>query len=398
MIIFDRYFNQSMKKIADNFLIKLKKGKLNVIYPNQDERVFIGQNNGYEADIKLNNYKLFSKLFRKGSVGFAESYMDGDFNTSNLSNLLLFCFNNEYDFLENSKNYYFIKYYKKFRYFFNQNTKIKSKKNIKYHYDLGNDFYQKWLDKTMTYSSAIFSKKNYDLYEAQIYKYDQIAKPMQLNENSNLLEIGCGWGGFSTYIAKKYKSKVKAITISKAQFDFASQYILKEGLNEKVSIEMQDYRDINKTYSNIASIEMFEAVGKKYWGTFLETLKKSLAPKGLASLQIITIRDDKAFEYQNNPDFIQQYIFPGGILPSKKQLKVLTREIGLSFIEQQNFKNSYAQTLQIWNQKFQKAWPDISSQQGFSLRFKKMWEYYLTYCEVGFLTGATDVSQFIIKK
>ena len=240
--------------------------------------------------------------------------------------------------------------------------------------------------------------QNINLYDAQINKYDQIAKPMQLNENSNVLEIGCGWGGFSSHIAKKYKSKVKAITISQSQYDFASQRIFNEGLNEMVSIEMQDYRDINKTYSNIASIEMFEAVGKEYWSSFLEIVNKTLLPKGLASLQIITINDEKALEYQSRPDFIQQYIFPGGVLPSKKQLKVLSRDIGLLFIEQQNYKNSYAQTLQMWNQKFQQAWPNIAVQQGFSLRFKKMWEYYLSYCEVGFLTGATDVSHFVVKK
>ena len=398
MIILDKYFSQSMKKIADNFLIQLKKGKLKVIYPNKEHRFFIGEKIGYEADIELNNYKLFSKLLRKGSTGLAESYMDGDFNTSNLSKLLLFAFDNESDFLENRNNISFIEYYIKFRHYLNQNTKIKSKKNIRYHYDLGNDFYKQWLDGTMTYSSAIFSNENINLYDAQINKYDQIAKPMQLNENSNVLEIGCGWGGFSSHIAKKYKSKVKAITISKSQFDFASQHILKEGLNEMVSIEMQDYRDINKTYSNIASIEMFEAVGKEYWSSFLEIVKKSLLPEGLASLQIITIKDEKALKYQNNPDFIQQYIFPGGVLPSKRQLKDLSKDIGLLFLEQQNYKNSYAQTLQMWNEKFQLAWPNIALQQGFSLRFKKMWEYYLSYCEVGFLTGATDVSHFILRK
>ena len=398
MIIFDGYFNNSMKKIADKFLLKLKKGRLNVIYPNKDQRLFIGEKDGYEASIKLKNYKLFSKLLRKGATGLAESYMDGDFDTTRLSDLLLFGFDNESDFLSSRNNNLILEYYIKLRHYWNQNTKTNSKKNIKHHYDLGNDFYKHWLDQTMTYSSAIFTEKNHDLYGAQIHKYDQIAKPMQLNENSNLLEIGCGWGGFSSHIAKKYKSKVKAITISKAQFDFASQHILNEGLNEKVSIEMRDYRDINSTYSNIASIEMFEAVGREYWGIFLETIKKSLIPEGLASLQIITIKDEKAFEYQKNPDFIQQYIFPGGVLPSKKQLKNLSKDIGMSFIEIENFKNSYAKTLQMWNFKFQKAWPDIALQQGFSLRFKKMWEYYLTYCEVGFLTGATDVSHFILKK
>ena len=392
----NQYLDHSMKKISDNFLTKLNKGKLSVIYPDGFQKFFVADSIGYEVDIKLNNYKLFSKVLRKGAVGFAESYMDGDFETRNLSKLLLFGYDNENYFLDNKKNL-IISYYIRFKHYLNENTKSKSKKNIEYHYDLGNNFYKHWLDQSMTYSSAIFPEKNQNLYDAQIHKFDQIVKPMNLNENSDLLEIGCGWGGFSSHVAKKYKAKIKAITISKAQFEFASQRILEEGLNEKVTIEMRDYRDINDSYSNIASIEMFEAVGKKYWSTYLDALKKSLAPEGLASLQIITIKDDKAEKYQNNPDFIQQYIFPGGVLPSKKQLKKITDDIGLSFVELQNFKNSYARTLNIWNKTFQNAWPDIASQ-GFSLRFKKMWEYYLSYCETGFLNGATDVSQFIIKK
>ena len=259
----------------------------------------------------------------------------------------------------------------------------------------------------MIYSSSIetisssrelrfFDKDNLDLYEAQINKYSKVAEALSLNENSNLLEIGCGWGGFSSFAAKNYKSKVDAITISKEQFEFTSNIIQKEGLNEKVKVIFKDYRDINKKYSNIASIEMFEAVGKKYWESFLNVLKNSLSNNGLASMQIITIKDDNAENYQNNPDFIQQYIFPGGVLPSKKQLMLLSKRVGISWSEARSFKNSYAKTLNIWNNKFQMVWPNIS-EQGFSIRFKKMWEYYLSYCEAGFISGATDVSQFIIK-
>ena len=392
----NNFFNKSMKIMSENFLDKLQKGKLLVTFPDYTERLFIGRQKGYEANIKLNNYKIFSKLTRKAATGLAESYMDGDFETKDLSKLLLFSRDNESDFLKNKKNF-IVDYCVKFKHFLNENTKKKSKKNIEYHYDLGNKFYEHWLDQSMTYSSAIFSPNNDNLYNAQINKYNQIAKPMNLSENSTLLEIGCGWGGFSTYVAKNYKSKVKAITISKEQYEYASQRISKEGLNEKISIEMRDYRDINEKYSNIASIEMFEAVGKKYWITFLDKIKNSLLSEGVASLQIITINEIMADKYQSNPDFIQQYIFPGGVLPSKSQLKNISSDIGLSFIELQNFKNSYAKTLQIWNDKFQISWPEIASQ-GFSLRFKKMWEYYLSYCEVGFLTGATDVSHFIIKK
>ena len=397
MSILDSYLNNSMKKIAYNFIQKIKKGNLHVTYPNGDKTIFKGKKSGYIADIKLNNYRLFTKLLRKGATGLAESYMDCDFQTNNLSKLLLFAQDNESGYLSDIKKNSFIDYYIRFKHYMNENTKYNSKKNISYHYDLGNDFYKHWLDKSMTYSSAIFPEKSGSLFDAQINKYEQIAKPLNLNENSNLLEIGCGWGGFSTYIAKKYKSKIRAITISKEQFEFTSQRILTEGLNEKIIVEMRDYRDINENYSNIASIEMFEAVGKKYWLTFLNALKNSLSSNGIASLQIITINEDKAELYQNNPDFIQQYIFPGGVLPSKSQLVNITDKIGLSFTELQNFKNSYAKTLQIWNHKFQLEWPNIASQ-GFTLRFKKMWEYYLSYCEAGFISGSTDVSQFILKK
>ena len=397
MILFNNSFNQSVKKIADNFLIKIEKGNLEVIYPNKEQKKFIGKKNGYQADIKLNNYKLFSKILTKGAVGFAESYMDSDFETKDLSKLLLFCYENEIAFLENKKLSWVLEYLIKFKHYLNENTKSKSKKNIKYHYDLGNDFYKHWLDKSMTYSSAIFPEKSDNLFDAQINKYEKIADPLHLNENSNLLEIGCGWGGFSAFVAKKYRSNVEAITLSKEQYNFAVERIYNEGLNEKVKIKMKDYRDVDEKYSSIASIEMFEAVGKKYWQTFLSTLKNSLSSNGIASLQIITINDVKAEKYQKNPDFIQQYIFPGGVLPSKSQLYDIADNIGLKFSELNSFKSSYAKTLQIWNNKFQMEWPIIASQ-GFSLRFKKMWEYYLSYCEVGFISGSTDVSQFIIKK
>ena len=394
---FSKYFDKSKKKLANNFLNRIKKGKLQVSYPDKTKEKFQGFLEGYNADIKFNNFKLFSKLLSRGAVGFAESYMDGDFESENLSNLLLFARDNENYFLMNNKTKVFLKYYIKIRHYLNENTISKSKKNISYHYDLGNNFYKHWLDSSMTYSSAIFTNSKNNLHEAQLNKYLEIAKPLELNENSNLLEIGCGWGGFSTYVAKEFGSTVKAITISKEQYDYASKIIYNEGLNDKISIEMRDYREINQKFNKVASIEMFEAVGKKYWQTFLNSLKNALTPSGIASLQIITINEQRAEYYQNNPDFIQQYIFPGGVLPSKEQLKKINFQLGLSFVELQNFKNSYAKTLNMWNNRFQNAWPLIASE-GFSYRFKKMWEYYLSYCEVGFISGSTDVSQFIIKK
>ena len=393
----DNYFNPYLQKVANNFLKKIEYGSIYVQYPSKKIIKYSGNKSGYNAQISLNNYRLFLKLFKKGSIGFAESYMDGDFESSNLLNLLLFANQNEANFLKNKKAGLIYNYLIKFKHYLNNNTKPKSKKNIKYHYDLGNNFYKYWLDDSMTYSSALFHENENNLHQAQINKYKGIAEPMQLNENSTLLEIGCGWGGFSTYIAKNYGSKIRAITISKEQFEFTSKKIFTEGLNEKIKIEMKDYRDISEKFTNIASIEMFEAVGKKYWHTFFNKIKNSLLENGIASFQIISISDEKVEYYQNNPDFIQQYIFPGGVLPSKAQLKNLTTEIGLGFEESLSFKKSYAKTLNLWNKKFQSSWSSIE-QEGFNIRFKKMWEYYLSYCEAGFLTGATDVSQFIIKR
>ena len=397
MNFFKLYFDNSLEKLSDIFFSKNKFGELTVFYPSGKINKYKGNFEGYKADIKLKNYRIFYKLFKKGSVGFAESYMDGDFISSNLSNLLLFAQQNELEYIKQKKAKWFYDFVIKLRHYLNQNTKAGSKKNISIHYDLGNNFYECWLDQSMTYSSALFSTNINDLHAAQQNKFIGIAEPLQLNENSKLLEIGCGWGGFSAFVAKKYGTKVKAITISKQQYDFASEKIWKEGLNEKVEIAMCDYRDIKENYSKIVSIEMFEAVGKKYWQSFFQKIKNSLTLNGLATMQIITIDDDKANYYQNNPDFIQQYIFPGGILPSKNQLHEITKLIGLELTEYKSFNNSYAKTLDLWNNKFQNSWNQISKQ-GFPLRFKRMWEYYLCYCQAGFISKATDVSQFLIKR
>ncbi len=397
MKIFSNYFDNSFEKLAHTFLSKNKYGSIKVIFPSKKFYIFKGYEEGYEADVRLNNYNLFYKLLRKGSVGFAESYMDDDFETSNLSKLLLFARQNELSYLNQKKAKWFHNFIIKIQHYMKKNTKIGSKKNISHHYDLGNNFYKQWLDKSMTYSSGLFEQSSDDLYKAQLNKYIGIAEPLKLNDQSKLLEIGCGWGGFSTFVAKKYGANVKAITISKEQFNFASEKIASEGLNEKISIEMRDYRDIKDQYKNIVSIEMFEAVGKQYWLQFFDKIKSSLTNDGLATMQIITIEENRANYYQSNPDFIQQYIFPGGVLPSKKQLSTITTLLGLKLNEYKNFQQSYAKTLELWNKKFQDSWTHIS-QQGYSLRFKRMWEYYLCYCQAGFISGSTDVSQFIIKK
>ena len=390
-------FQRSFETVAERFLSKIGFGELIVTFPSGSTKSFKGTNGDEIADLKLHNYKFISKIIKRKSIGFAESYMDGDFSTSDLTKLLIISYKNEKYFLHNLKSNIFFNMYSKFKHFLNENTKKQSKKNIEYHYDLGNSFYDKWLDQSMTYSSAYFDKNNQNLYDAQISKYYQIAKSLNLNENSKVLEIGCGWGGFSSYVAKNFKSKIDAITISKEQFEYASNKIQQEGLGEKVSIKYSDYRDVDNKYSNIASIEMFEAVGKKYWEKYFSIVKKSLGDSGKAVLQIITIDDQRAINYHRQPDFIQQYIFPGGMLPTKKNLDDINYKIGLEFKEIKSFGLSYAKTLNLWNQQFQNSWEELV-QLGFNVRFKRMWEYYLSYCETGFLSKSTDVSHFLINK
>ncbi len=397
MNFFKNNFDKTLEKVLIKFLSKIKFGNLEVEFPSGEQRIFTGTDGGLSASIKINNFNFLSYIFKRGSVGYAEAYMKGYYSTPNLTNLLMLSHKNEEFFLENINSNIFYLSLSKIKHLLKNNTKLQSKKNIKYHYDLGNKFYEKWLDQSMTYSSAIFDGKNTNLSDAQINKYKKIADSLSLNENSKTLEIGCGWGGFSSYVAKIYKCKIDAITISKEQYDYTASKIQKEGLGEKVAVLFKDYREINNKYSNIASIEMFEAVGKKYWHSYFDTIKNSLSENGKAALQIITINEKRANDYQARPDFIQQYIFPGGMLPTKNQLEVSAKDVGLKCLEVLSFGKSYAKTLNIWNSQFQDSWNEVAKY-GFDNKFKRMWEYYFAYCETGFLSSSTDVSHFIVEK
>ncbi len=397
MNFFKNNIDKTIEKLLQNFLSKIKYGNLVVKFPSGEEKIYSGIDESLTASIHIHDYNFLSYIFKKGAVGYAEAYMKGLYSTQNLTNLLMLSFKNEKHFLNNINSNIFYNTLSKIKHFLKDNSKSQSKKNIKYHYDLGNKFYEKWLDQSMTYSSAIFDNKNTNLSDAQQNKYKKIADSLSLNENSKTLEIGCGWGGFSSFVAKNYKCKVDAITISKQQFDYTASKIQKEGLGEKVAVHFKDYREINNKYSNIASIEMFEAVGKKYWNSYFDIIQNSLSENGKAALQIITIDEGRAKDYQTQPDFIQQYIFPGGMLPTKTQLDISAKEVGLKCLELLSFGKSYAKTLNIWNSQFQNSWNDVA-RFGFDKKFKRMWEFYFSYCETGFLSGSTDVSHFLIKK
>ena len=330
-------------------------------------------------------------LIKSGSIGLAESYMSGYFETNNLSDLIELT----------AKN---IKIIHKFsgvldlpaiNYFKNKiikNTKSRSKENIAKHYDLGNDFFSLWLDETLTYSSAIFENKNQQLSQAQNNKYQKLIDLLKPKDNSNVLEIGCGWGGFAEYLGKNYNVKLDCITISKKQYEFAKERIHKIGLNEKVNIEIKDYRDLKSKYDSIASIEMIEAVGQNYLQSYFNTIKKNLSENGNVAIQSITIDDSLFDRYKNKQDFIQKYIFPGGFLPSKKSLYNYADANGLKLEEYNSYSKHYSDTLIIWRKEFNKKW-DIIKNQGFDLTFKKMWEFYLSYCEAGFKSKNIDLIQ-----
>tara|TARA_A100001015_G_scaffold23525_1_gene26593 strand:- start:392 stop:1570 length:1179 start_codon:yes stop_codon:yes gene_type:complete len=348
-----------------------------------------------KASIRIKKPNFTFNLIRGGSIGFAESYMRDEFETNNLSNLIEITARNikviyKFSGLLDLPLVNFIKN------IFVKNTKSRSKENIAKHYDLGNEFFSLWLDKTLTYSSAIFEEKNQDLSEAQNNKYQKLINLIKPKNGDKVLEIGCGWGGFAEYLGKKYDIKLDCITISKKQYEYAKERIQKCGLNEKVNIQIKDYRDLKDRYNSIASIEMIEAVGQNYLQSYFKTIKENLANSGTAAIQAITIDDNLFDRYKNKQDFIQKYIFPGGFLPSKNSLNKHVSDNGLTIKSYDSYADHYSSTLALWKNEFNKKW-DLIKNQGFDLTFKRMWEFYLSYCEAGFKSKNIDLIQFSLQ-
>ena len=384
--------NNIADKLVYKFLSKINYGYLELTTFDGEALKFGNPNDKLQANILIKKPNFNYNLIRGGSIGFAESYMRGEFETNNLSNLIELTARNieiihkfsgllDFSIINFVKNKII------------KNTKSRSKENIAKHYDLGNDFFSLWLDETLTYSSAIFNDDTKSLSEAQNNKYQKLIDLIKPNNGDKVLEIGCGWGGFAEYLGKKYDVKLDCITISKKQFDFAKERIFKCGLNEKVNIEIKDYRDLNDKYNSIASIEMIEAVGQNYLEGYFKTIKTNLSDGGKAAIQAITI-DDKLFDrYKNKQDFIQKYIFPGGFLPNKNSINRYVSDNGLAINSYISYADHYANTLSIWRNEFLKKW-DLIKNQGFDLTFKRMWEFYLSYCEAGFKSKNIDLIQF----
>ena len=388
-----------LHKIADkiifNILKRIRVGYLEITSISGELLKFGNYEDKLKADLKIKSSALSYNLIKGGSVGLAECYMKNEFETSNLSNLIELAARN-INIVHKFAGILDLKFLNYIKNKFIKNTKSRSKENIAKHYDLGNDFFSLWLDKTLTYSSAIFDEQNKDLAEAQNNKYQKLINLIQPNNGDKILEIGCGWGGFAEYLGKNYDVKLDCITISKKQFEYAKERIHNCGLNEKVNIEIKDYRDLNSKYNSIASIEMIEAVGQNYLESYFKTIKDNLTDSGKAAIQAITIDDSLYDRYKNKQDFIQKYIFPGGFLPNKNTINKLVSKNGLSVNSYISYADHYANTLVIWRDEFNKKWSLIKNQ-GFDLTFKRMWEFYLSYCEAGFKSKNIDLIQFSLQ-
>ncbi len=389
--------NLSLNHFADQFIFwnleKISYGYLELIDSKNKKYFFGKETSTLRAKVKINNPNFSLGLLRKGSSGLGESYINNEFETDDLPSLIELSAKNinvTYKFsglfqLSLLKNFLNKTIY--------SNTKKRSKENISAHYDLGNEFFSAWLDKTLTYSCGIFHSFDESLEKAQINKYDKLISMIKPKSGDKILEIGCGWGGLAERLAKNYDIKLDCITISKKQFLFTKKRINQLGLNHKVNVQMVDYRDINKKYNSIVSIEMIEAVGEKYLKQYFKTIKDNLADNGRVAIQSIVIKDELYDRYRKKEDFIQKYIFPGGFLPSIKSLNKLSNQTGLKIDNYELYGEHYSNTLQQWRKSFLNSWDKIS-RQGFNLNFKKTWDFYFSYCEAGFKSKNIDLIQF----
>ena len=373
-------------------------GRLHVLTPDGERHVLEGRQPGLTATLDVKDWRFARRVLAAGDIGFAEGYMAGEWDSPQLATLLETLARN-YDHIRRlfdgnpvMQAVNWVSHRMK------RNSRRGSRKNIHAHYDLGNGFYAAWLDQTMTYSSARFAGPGTDLAEAQRAKYASLARMMELRAGHTVLEIGCGWGGFAEFAAKEIGARVTGVTISQEQHDFAKKRLFDAGLADRADVRLIDYRDVEGAFDRVASIEMFEAVGQEYWPTYFAKVRDVLKPGGRAGLQIITIRDELFEEYARRTDFIQKYVFPGGMLPSEDRLRPVIEREGLAWSGVERFGRDYADTLKLWDERFQAAWPDIRRMGGFDERFRRLWRFYLAYCEAGFRSARTDVIQLALNR
>jgi cyclopropane-fatty-acyl-phospholipid synthase len=381
-------FRTALRVLSNNW----GEGALEVVLPGGRLVTITGPQPGPTARLIVNDYGCMRRVMTSGAIGFAEAYIAGQWDTPDLP-ALLEVFSLNFDRLQRLvSGRPLMRLIHGLMHARRRNSRRGSRHNIHAHYDLGNAFYSAWLDPGMTYSAAVFAAPGQALQDAQEAKYEALARSIGLQSSHSVLEIGCGWGGFAEYAAGQVGAKVTGVTISKAQYEFARRRLFEQGLADRADIQLIDYRDVSGRFDRIASIEMFEAVGEAYWPTYFSKVHDLLVPGGRAGLQIITIKDELFDDYRRQADFIQKYVFPGGMLPSEDRLRHEMARAGLAWQAVSRFGGDYARTLSEWAARFQSAWADIAPQ-GFDERFRRLWLFYLGYCEAGFRTRRTDVIQ-----
>lgn len=383
-------------KFMLQMLRKLEQGALRMEFPNGHCEHF--GDHSHPVTLSLKNWDICNAALKSGDIGFAQTFIDGHWVTDNLPGLIEIFVRNRQALESMIYGSWWGSLLYRLKHVFNRNSRSGSRKNIHAHYDIGNDFYQLWLDPSMTYSSALFADGHaYDLHAAQNAKYRRILNELQLPPHARVLEIGCGWGGFAELATSTADAHVTGLTLSRQQLNFAHQRLTKAGVADQVELRLQDYRDTNGQFDAVASIEMFEAVGETYWPSYFECIARNLKPKGRACIQTIVIADGLFERYRKGTDFIQQYIFPGGMLPSPSIFCRQAARHGLRVVNEFKFGLDYARTLDTWRSAFQKQLPQVRAQ-GFDDRFLRTWEFYLAYCEAGFRAKNIDVAQFTLEK
>ena len=372
-------------------------GRLDLHLP--DGRVFRaeGREPGPVAELHIHHPDVFARLIREGDLGFCDAYLDGDWSSPDLQAFMDLIHADNEGVYDGFPGMGLVRAFEKLRFWLQRNHKSQARRNISHHYDLGNDFYALWLDDTMTYSSALFETGQESTEKAQIAKYASMVDQMGVRPGDHVLEIGCGWGGFAEYAARERGLRVTGLTISAQQYEYARARIARAGLSDRVEVKLQDYRDERGAYDGVASIEMFEAVGEKYWPAYFDSLRACLKPGRNATLQIITVADRRWAVYKRGVDFIQKYIFPGGMLPSPTVLRQQIERAGLAVVGSIEFGASYDLTLRRWHQTFNDRWEKVAAL-GFDERFRRMWNFYLTSCASTFQSGNCDVTQITVAR
>jgi cyclopropane-fatty-acyl-phospholipid synthase len=395
--------HESLRRV----LSRIQLGRLALTLPDGRRVEAVGPYPGPAAALHLHRWRPALRLLLQGDLGLAFSYRDGDWSTPDLTTLLSFGIANEKAFGAVAETRGPARWFSRFLHRANANTRSGSRHNIAAHYDLGNRFYERWLDDSMLYSSAMYEEAHDasgqpdhgvdvhlpSLEQAQARRLDRIIELLDLRAGQRVLEIGCGWGTLAATLAKRCGVEVVGLTLSTEQLRFAQARAEQWGVADQVDLRLQDYRDVEGRFDRIVSIEMIEAVGEAYWPVYFSTLRDRLAPGGVAVLQAITIDEQHFDRYRANPDFIQRCIFPGGMLPTPERMAEEARKAQLSFSTQARFGRGYAATLVEWRRRFLAEWPAIEAQ-GFDLPFKRLWEYYLCYCEAGFRSGRVDVGLY----